>query len=765
MPSTSTSTSASSSSSKRKATDAENPSDDPASALPEPPKRQRVSRACDQCRAAREKCDGIQPQCHPCLSQNRPCTYQVSPKKRGVQTGYIRTLEIALAWLFEKVPGAEDALATLLAHEAGRGQLLLAAKEGGGNDRLHRRWRKSRIHKGIDRILSGEEVPSQMPDETPSSESTSEPEAELRCKSSAPNVPTDTPHISSSSPERLALRHQPCPPGTGHASHAGTSQLPGLPSNHWRLLDIYFSYTHSWFPIVDRQALLKTYYSCLDRGSDGKADQGSAAAHAELWSALALASFQESASSPRRAQNRKEAGDLCPHDIYHIARRLIPSEEGPFELAHVRALLLLSMVHLGGDRASVAWMLVGMATRIILDLVTQSMDEFSTGSPMLDRKSAFIACFILDTVVSVRCNKTPHLRSEDAAEVIPVPEDGLDEWQPWTPCAGFGATASTGPPSRSLSTFNQVYAIMRAVSADWRPGSTGLIARTSVSLSRLEQTLGRQLETAPPPTVAGGGSATAPQLYIVQAVYQWARGVLGGQLEGALLCVMGVIQQYSAMFSIHASPPLFTLCLTSLQAPPTRVRGRFEDSPDGRIFGSLREELKRMWARKDAEETTSAPPVTAGPGHDGRTGHGRARPIDVAAPTTYATPWNEYDSPNISACAALSSEAMYATPNSTYLATAYTRPKPAMLMTHIDTSAIVDNPTLHTPPLPHHRTRPVQARPSFSGPPLDYDAILDDLGSLDYTDRIESDQQFMANLGFAPGCDLADILTREFGAA
>ncbi|KAK2071421.1 hypothetical protein P8C59_005849 [Phyllachora maydis] len=77
MPSTSTSTSASSSSSKRKATDAENPSDDPASALPEPPKRQRVSRACDQCRAAREKCDGIQPQCHPCLSQNRPCTYQV----------------------------------------------------------------------------------------------------------------------------------------------------------------------------------------------------------------------------------------------------------------------------------------------------------------------------------------------------------------------------------------------------------------------------------------------------------------------------------------------------------------------------------------------------------------------------------------------------------------------------------------------------------------------------------------------------------------
>jgi hypothetical protein len=46
-------------------------------------KRVRVSRACDQCRAGREKCDGGQPACHTCESQHRVCSYNEQPKKRG----------------------------------------------------------------------------------------------------------------------------------------------------------------------------------------------------------------------------------------------------------------------------------------------------------------------------------------------------------------------------------------------------------------------------------------------------------------------------------------------------------------------------------------------------------------------------------------------------------------------------------------------------------------------------------------------------------
>ncbi|KAL1616737.1 hypothetical protein SLS56_011303 [Neofusicoccum ribis] len=120
---------------------------------PAPAKRQRVSRACDQCRTAREKCDGIQPICFTCASSNRDCTYTANPKKRGIQPGYIRTLELALAWTFGNVPGSEDALVQMLAQPEGRS--LLSGKDTEGSYTLHRKWRKSAFCKDIDRVLSG----------------------------------------------------------------------------------------------------------------------------------------------------------------------------------------------------------------------------------------------------------------------------------------------------------------------------------------------------------------------------------------------------------------------------------------------------------------------------------------------------------------------------------------------------------------------------------------------------------------------------------
>jgi hypothetical protein len=79
-----------------------------------PAKRSRVSRACDQCRASREKCDGVKPVCHTCDTQKRSCTYDEPPKKRGIQPNYIRTLELTLAWLFQTVPETQKALSRSL---------------------------------------------------------------------------------------------------------------------------------------------------------------------------------------------------------------------------------------------------------------------------------------------------------------------------------------------------------------------------------------------------------------------------------------------------------------------------------------------------------------------------------------------------------------------------------------------------------------------------------------------------------------------------
>src|SRR5690606_4981241 len=79
------------------------------------PKRRRVSRACDACRSAKDKCDGAKPRCQRCVTLRRQCTYLSPGKRRGIRTGYIRAIELALALLLESLPACEAVLLRALA--------------------------------------------------------------------------------------------------------------------------------------------------------------------------------------------------------------------------------------------------------------------------------------------------------------------------------------------------------------------------------------------------------------------------------------------------------------------------------------------------------------------------------------------------------------------------------------------------------------------------------------------------------------------------
>jgi hypothetical protein len=118
-------------------------------------KRTRVSRACDQCRVAREKCDGAQPTCSTCIGTKRGCSYTANPKKRGIQTGYIRTLELSLAYLFQQNSENETSLKEILVR--GGPDLLLLSRDLKDSNKLHRRWRKTTFYTDVDKQLSGGE--------------------------------------------------------------------------------------------------------------------------------------------------------------------------------------------------------------------------------------------------------------------------------------------------------------------------------------------------------------------------------------------------------------------------------------------------------------------------------------------------------------------------------------------------------------------------------------------------------------------------------
>ena len=771
-------------------------------------KRQRVSRACDQCRAAREKCDGVQPLCFSCVSQNRLCTYQASPKKRGVQTGYIRTLEIALGWVFEKVSGSEEALNAVLTHEGGQGQGLLTGKDpgGGGGERLHKRWRKSRVHKGIDRILSGStggNVPPSprrdggSPSPEPSEIDTGSPRMSSGLAIERPSeseldiaLPSDEGLLVSddASAPRQDAQHSPQRPSYPQAEPPSTaalgpskSTLVGfklrLPGNHWRLLDVYFSYTHSWLPILGKQDIFQASYLYPTPGLTLDPREPSSAAHAELWSALALASFQDSANSSNNTSSPrdKDGTALSPIAIYLVARSLIPLEDGPFQIHHSRALLLLSLANLGRGLLTPAWLLVGSAIRIALEINVNTQQSANNGRERQRIQSVLIACFIIDTAISVRDHKPPHLKADDLHQVFPVQEDGLDQWEPWTACEGFGTTCQEKPAARSpaycLGTFNQLYRTFRLVSREMLGRSRNSVLEGQVGAASFISELHQAVDLSSPFGMFSSstemGSSPVPTAYLIRVIYLWGAALLAPQAGSWLDLIGDTLDHYGQQFGTCSIPPIIPSCLASLSAG---VGGG-----DKKQVQELLSTYSVIWGKD--QDPSLAVHHTSQPASGFLLQPGSKQ---SSAPTTMApmlftafTPSSLYGSsalqtPQFHGGIGGSSSFHASTTRASYH-------QSAPVLTNTPTAIPDNSPTDSTPILVQQSY--VQggipamqiSQQGQSMPPthftdtgsMYYDSILDDLASFDYSDPVEVDPRFMANLGFAPGSDFSEIFTRE----
>ncbi|KAK3989712.1 hypothetical protein QBC44DRAFT_326991 [Cladorrhinum sp. PSN332] len=778
---------------KRKATEIES-SKDIQSAAPQPPpaptpatiKRQRVSRACDQCRAAREKCDGVQPQCFPCVSQSRPCTYEVNPKKRGVATGYIRTLELALAWVFDHVSGSEDALNTALAQESGHVRAVITGKDASGADRLHKKWRKSRAHRGIEHILSGSsEMPYPSRDERSQSPDASFTEGEPTTVSPNPGsaiaddtmAPEPPNHQAADSVHQLQnSRHgklpDPIPDTTvGHRSASFSSKRLKLPSNHWRLLDIYFSYTHSWLPILEKQALFQTSYLYSEEGLEIAPDDPSSAAHAELWSSLALASLQDAACSESALSEATLGHGLSPKDIYDIARSLIPSELGPFQINHARALVLLALVNLSRGDATGVSLLVGSAIRIALSITLPQQPGL--GKERQKMQTVLMACFNLETILSVLYNTVPHLRDEDVSDMTSISEDGVDQWEPWTACDGFGGNLSNSRQSRNpafpISTFNQLYAIFKVVSNDVSARRRGVSSRerAMVFIGRLQQSVNPNSPFGN--LIASGGHSPVPTFYIIRAVYLWASTLADPYSEPPITLIRDTLNQYQKRFGRCSMPPILSACLASLTGEGhlavREVQHREQLKGLASDYGlTSGEERRNIPSKSTSHLDLSSPPIER---HQG-----------VPSSSKFTGPVNPVMTiPNVAAGSFWGNQIMPITQHSQQADGSFGAFTSQRLVDSYDQRRFsgssppgprTDSLNMHLGPSVTYRmaanmeqTQHQQIPQGFGGNP-DYDALLDDLASIECTDAIDVDPQFMTNLGFAPGCDISEIFTRDF---
>lgn len=401
-------------------------------------KRFRVSRACDQCRAGRERCDGAQPICQTCETQSRTCTYNEPPKKRGIQPNYIRTLELTLAWLFKNIPDGEKRLSQLLPQQDDAAHKLIAFKDAADSEALHSLWRNSIICRQIDQLLSGAEI------ESP--------------KQSAPgsnqgSVPYQSPPLSAPS-ESSILRQDANEPG-GHASsidrfapdvdrRVPPDTLLKLPEDAWSLLEDYFAFTHTWIPITEKHDILRLMYTYPDEGLSRLNAHGSE--HAELWSIMA---YSMSHRGARSAENFRACQD--------IAKSLIP-RDSKVQLGHVKSLLILSLIELDREAWVPAWLTVGSAVRLLTHLLPGEAPSESAIAESRT-KHTYLAAYLLECVISLQIGALSHLRASSVRDIGPLVEDGMEEWSPWHDPSSRPGQSTAKSPARSISTFNELVRI------------------------------------------------------------------------------------------------------------------------------------------------------------------------------------------------------------------------------------------------------------------------------------------------------------------
>lgn len=760
-------------------------------------KRQRVSRACDQCRAAREKCDGIQPLCYPCVSQNRACTYEASPKKRGVQVGYIRTLELALAWLFDEVQGCEDALADGLTNEG----LFAAGRDGDRANQLHKKWRKSKVRRQIDSILAGSSTANQLPGKT-SPESDSDPESG---KSTDGTGQGDGGAYSDAGTADDVLYKSQTNKAT--ASTTAGPTILRLPANHWRLLDIYFSYTHCWFPILDKQEVLKTVYLY---GADGVklSSLESTASHAELWSVLALASCQEAAGASSAEQPELDRPPWTPQKLYQVARELIPTENGPFQSRHATALLLLSLVNLGRGNSTAAWSFLGKARDIALDAGHAGDGHRNQRHPsrQTERITAAVitGCSILETLVSI-VRKRPFTGSLTLYDTIhtPLSEDELDEWQPWVSCPGFGAGAASGgqcrTPAHSLSTFNQLYDLFHLLRKPrqqyFDAEEKAAKAMTPEMLERQQTPQANAIRNIIRPGLPFGrfvldktGSAETPSAHVLRLLCTWAEIQLclsenaapgrESNVSSLILSLLDSLQQYITLFGTSGIPPLLIPCMVYV-----RIHADLQRLPadDQRRWQTVERRVAAVWNFSDVYYGQQNSPLSSA---------SMTSPLSIPTSAFLSSPsLNRHSVPILPSIAQGGyfgvetaewgqRELVENLRHRTLPGSADTNPPrhPGSYATgghagaHMHAARGADLPVpqhqhQHQQHQQHHQHQHQhQHRHSYSSVALDYDALLGDLTSMDYTDRADTNlqPQFMANLGFAPGCDISESLMQDF---
>ncbi|KAL2797488.1 fungal-specific transcription factor domain-containing protein [Aspergillus keveii] len=596
---------------------------------PKAPRRKRVSRACDRCRSKKDKCDGLRPSCSACLASGQTCSYDPHAKKRGLPEGYVRGLEKLWALAICNIDGFEDTMLSLLgttAESTGRRKRLMALwGDDGASETLHESWKTCRLYHALEKMLSSNSESSspngsgkRSRDEYNRLSSDPGNEWGFRIDRSSTPLSQDAPRvIEPTTPlakrPRLSMSaDSQQPPAPTASSSAQPLQIPPQTS---QLLDTYFATTHSWFPIVAKHNILRASYLyanapsvSIARLSPGSGD------HAALW---AMLSYTISVS-PSGSQDEPSRVISKAREYYAVARSLVPSETEHYELGHVQALLLLTLVNIGLEDWTAAWMLSGQAVRMVISMDICAVSDSRRSDEMRQAKAVYLGCFVVDSLLSFRLSRRPSMHPRDLMAVGLLEEDGLEEWNSWAdvlpPTRGFqGKNPPRRGPLLALSCFNRLVELASVLNKIARDSVSGpnahLFAQQLVSeLKQWDDRLPLGCRLIGPESIyPERHSALLPHqtylglTYVATLLWLYLR-IAPQELglhrshrpatEGAkklLYRALPMISQHLDNFNICSLPPIFELSLRTIAEQAFTLRNKIESDlfPFGRWAEAL----------------------------------------------------------------------------------------------------------------------------------------------------------------------------------
>lgn len=462
-------------------------------------KRRRIARACDQCRHGKLKCDGRNPRCTKCLETKKPCSYGAAAKRRGLKTGYVRALECLWGLVLQRIEGSEAAVESLLSR-ASVLDFRVRDQHGdstSGAESLLASWKASKIPEKINQLLASTEDSEDEANaillETARDFDEHYPVISWKSHEQYPNEPAHIPQASRNTAEKDFV-------GLSATSLAGvdmrttaecdsTSVLLGqptlphllkLPATSRRLLDWYFTYTHSWLPIVERHVVFRTLFSYPAEGSIITRQSSGSGEHAVLWAILACASVEVAQTETTAASL---AGSTQTSELmYACARNLIPWEnEHEYSLGHVQALTILAIYRWIIHDYKAAWSVIAHAITVAFAI---DLDQITTTWQHQQCTAArvWLGCFVVESLLAMRLSRVPYLRPGEVEPYLPVDETGMEEWEPWRPHRSHSDT-EPNIPIRTLSTFNQLVRLVCIANSflHQAPEDTGLQYITSLN--------------------------------------------------------------------------------------------------------------------------------------------------------------------------------------------------------------------------------------------------------------------------------------------